>query len=261
MQPDASRDDVSQQCPLCGVGQPASSRYPDYICAACVGEARDDAGHPVDFRNTAMSGGYECVRMDSGASSSSHRCFIRGIECHADEARFGGIVVRPLASIVPLDLPRCSVPALLAAHSTILAELKARGILRSMNNPTGDYTEWLVSSRLGLRLESNSAKGFDARDPDGRRFQIKGRRCTPHNRSTQLGVIRNLEDGDFDMLAAVVFDQDWAVTHAALIPHAVVGTIAQFRSHVRGHVMRLTPAIMSRADVEDITDILRCQKQ
>jgi hypothetical protein len=198
------------------------------------------------------------VCIATGEASSSHRCFIRGVECHADEAKFGGVVVIPAIPVVPLeDLSRCSVPALLAAHSTILAELKGRGILRSMNNPTGDYTEWLVSSRLGLRLETNSAKGFDACKPDGLRYQIKGRRCTPANPSTQLGVIRNLEDKDFDVLAAVVFDQNWTVSYAALIPHAVVEKIAQFRPHVRGHVMRLTPSIMARPDVEDISELLR----
>lgn len=258
MQPGAGPEDVSQECPLCRVGQPASARYPNYVCAGCVADARDDMGRPVDFQNTAMSGGYEAVCISTGEASSSHRCFIRGVECHAGEAKFGGIVVTPCVSVVPLeDLSRFSVPALLAAHSTILSELKERRILRSMNNPTGDYTEWLVSSRLSLRLETNSAKGFDASDADGLRYQIKGRRCTPANPSTQLGVIRNLEDTSFDVLAAVVFDQDWAVTCAALIPHAVVAEVAKYRPHVRGHVMRLTQSLVSHPDVHDISDVLR----
>jgi hypothetical protein len=257
-QPDANPDDLSQQCPLCGVGQPASSRYPDYICTSCVADARNDMGRPVDFQNTAMSGGYEAVCIDTGQTSDSHRCFIRGIECYAGEAKFGGVVVTPSISAVSLeDLSRFSVSALLAAHSTILAELKERRIVRSMNNPTGDYTEWLVSSRLGLRLETNSAKGFDACDAGGVRYQIKGRRCTSANPSTQLGVIRNLKEQDFDVLAAVVFDEDWEVTYAALIPHAVVAEVAQFRPHVRGHVMRLTRSIVARSDVEDISELLR----
>jgi hypothetical protein len=215
-------------------------------------------GRPVDFQNTAMSGGYEAVCISTGETSSSHRCFIRGIECYADEAKFGGIVVTPSISEVPLEnLSRFSVSALLEAHSTILAELKERRILRSKNNPTGDYTEWLVSSRLGLRLEANSVRGFDACNAGGVRYQIKGRRCTPANPSTQLGVIRNLEDKDFDVLAAVVFDENWAVTYAALIPHAVVAEVGQFRPHIRGHVMRLTRNIVARPDVEDISELLR----
>jgi hypothetical protein len=42
-----------------------------------------------------MSGGYEAVCIATGEVSRSHRCFIRGVECDADEARFGGIVVTP----------------------------------------------------------------------------------------------------------------------------------------------------------------------
>ncbi len=255
MQPSAEPGDVSQQCPLCAQGQPASSRYPDYICADCVAGAVDGAGRPIDFQNTGLTGGFEAVYLASGETSTSHRCFIRGIECHADEARFGGIVVRPAGAVRLDDLPRFSVTALLTAQSAILDELKDRKILRSRNNPTGDYAEWLVSSRLGLQLETNSAKGFDAQ-LGGVRYQIKGRRRTSDNRSTQLGVIRNLDENDFDLLAAVVFDQDWSVAFAALIPHAVVGEIAAYRKHVHGHVMHLRPSLLSRPEVQDITAVL-----
>jgi hypothetical protein len=95
-QPDADPYDVSQPCPLCKIGQPASSRYPNYVCSSCVAEAKDAFGRAVDFQNTAMSGGYEAVCIATGEVSRSHRCFIRGVECDADEARFGGIVVTPV---------------------------------------------------------------------------------------------------------------------------------------------------------------------
>src|SRR5262249_10441068 len=51
---------------------------------------------------------------------------------------------------------------LLSAHCAILDELRKRDIIRSKNNPTGAYTEWLVSVWRGLRLENKSAKGWDA---------------------------------------------------------------------------------------------------
>ena len=44
------------------------------------------------------------------------------------------------------DLPDLSVPELLAAHSSVIDELRRCGIVRSKNNPTGDYAEWLVST-------------------------------------------------------------------------------------------------------------------
>lgn len=150
-----------------------------------------------------------------------------------------------------------TISELLSLHGAVLDELKSRGVVRSKNNPTGDYAEWLVSARLGLALETNSAKGFDATDSQGLRYQIKGRRVTPDNPSTQLGVIRNLDGRDFDFLVAVVFDRDWTVLRAAKIPHGVVGTLASFRPHVNGHVMHLRPTILDVQGVEDISAVLR----
>jgi hypothetical protein len=155
-----------------------------------------------------------------------------------------------------VDWSGLGVTALLDAHCAILEELRKRGILRSKNNPTGDYAEWLVSTKLGLTLENNSSKGWDATDANGVRYQIKGRRVTPDNRSTQLSVIRNLEGKDFDVLIAVVFDAAWRVRSAAKIPHDVVGKLASFRQHVNGHVMHLRPTVFSFPTVEDVTALL-----
>ena len=84
-----------------------------------------------------------------------------------------------------IDLTGLTIDELLATHSVILDELRHRNVIRSKNNPTGDYTEWLVSTKLNLTLETNSAKGFDATDSHGLRYQIKGRRGTPENKSIQ----------------------------------------------------------------------------
>ncbi|CAJ0698272.1 hypothetical protein R77591_04955 [Ralstonia mannitolilytica] len=43
------------------------------------------------------------------------------------------------------DMETCSVLDLLKMHSAVLDELKRRQIVRTGNNPTGDYTE--VSTR------------------------------------------------------------------------------------------------------------------
>jgi hypothetical protein len=159
-------------------------------------------------------------------------------------------------SMLTLNWSTLSIPELLAAHCAILGELKKREVVRSKNNPTGDYAEWLVSTNLGLRLESNSAKGYDATDANGVRYQIKGRRITPDNPSTQLSVIRNLDTKGFDVLIAVVFDESWQVRSAAKIPHDIVCKLATFRDHVNGHVMYLRPSVFTHPTVEDISSML-----
>src|SRR5262245_42017256 len=97
----------------------------------------------------------------------------------------------------------------LRAYAELMDELRSRGVCRSSNNPVADYTEWLVAKKLSLELRGNSASGYDAVDEAGRRYQVKGRRLTPQNQSTQLSALRNLEDVPFDLLAAVVYNPDF----------------------------------------------------
>jgi hypothetical protein len=151
------------------------------------------------------------------------------------------------------DFTELTIAELLVTHSAVLDELRRRAVIRSKNNPTGDYTEWLVSTKLGLTLETKSVKGFDATDSRGLRYQIKGRRVTPENKSTQLSVIRNLEGKDFEFLVGVVFDANWQVRYAAKIPHRAVAKLATFRPHVNGYTMHLRPTVFKYPSVEDIS--------
>lgn len=49
---------------------------------------------PLEFRNTAISGGFEARYAQTQKIRRSHVCFVRGIRCWADEARYGGIVLQ-----------------------------------------------------------------------------------------------------------------------------------------------------------------------
>jgi hypothetical protein len=141
-------------------------------------------------------------------------------------------------------------------HADILDELKRRSVVRSKNNPLGDYTEWLVSKLLGLKLESNSTAGFDAMDSKKVRYQIKGRRITPNNKSRQLSAIRNMSKKPFDFLIGVIFDQNYKVICAAQIPHKVVSEIASYRSYVNGHIMHLREGVLQDKRIKDLTERL-----
>jgi hypothetical protein len=151
---------------------------------------------------------------------------------------------------------------LLAEHSAVLEKLRELNVVRSKNNPTGDYAEWLVSECLNLVLEKNSSKGYDATGRvDGLHYQIKGRRITSDNKSTQLGVIRNLDESDFDFLIAVIFKPDWEIAYAAKIPrHVVCKLKGNYRQHVNGFILRLPRTIFEKdPNIENITDQLRNQ--
>lgn len=115
-----------------------------------------------------------------------------------------------------LRIGKMSVSELLKLYADILKELRTRKVIRSSNSPLGDYTEDLVCKKLGLHPSNNSNAGFDATDNRKRRYQIKSRRLTPENSSTQLGAIRDLDKKPFDFLVGVVFKPDFEVDYAAM---------------------------------------------
>ena len=143
---------------------------------------------------------------------------------------------------------------LLQSHSAVIEELRRRGVVRTNNNPIGDYTEWLVCGRLGLTAEGNSRAAYDAEDAEGIRYQIKGRRTGLN--SVQFSPIRNLEQRGFDFAIAVAFADDFAIRFAVQIPYAVVPLLATYRAHVNGHVLILTDSVVEHSEVEDITSRL-----
>lgn len=85
---------MSQACPICGVAVPPVPRYPRYVCERCAGRAVAADGRPLRFCNADVSGGFEARYADTDETYASHACWIDGIRCHADEARFGGIVIQ-----------------------------------------------------------------------------------------------------------------------------------------------------------------------
>jgi len=151
-----------------------------------------------------------------------------------------------------MDLRELSVKELLQLHSSIINELKRRKIVRTKNNPVGDYTEWLVAKGIGLELAGNSSTGYDGIDSEGVKFQIKGRRVTPDNKSRQLSAIRKLDEKTFDQLAAVIFDENYEIIDAVLIPHEVIGEYAKYRSHVNAHILLLKGPILNDPRVREI---------
>ena|ERR1044071_2293242 len=91
-----------------------------------------------------------------------------------------------------MDTSQLNARQLLALHAKVADELRARGITRSSNNPTGDLAEYLFCKAFEWKQAGNSNAHTDAIGPDGTRYQIKGRRMTRHNKSRQLGAIRDL---------------------------------------------------------------------
>ena len=156
-----------------------------------------------------------------------------------------------------LDLGKLTAPELLALHARLADTLRERGITRTSNNPTGDLAEHLFCKAFEWQQENNSKAHFDAVAANGDKYQIKGRRITRHNKSRQLGAIRNFEDQGFSFLAGVLFNEDYTVLRAAIIPFAVVKEQAKFIAHTNSHKFMLNEDVWKAERVEDVTDRLR----
>jgi hypothetical protein len=156
-----------------------------------------------------------------------------------------------------MNLAESSPQELLALHAKIVDALRERGILRTANNPTGDLAEHLFCKARGLEPEKNSRRGFDAIDQDGKRYQIKARRCAPKDKLRQLSAIRNLDNADFDFLIGIVFSLDYTIQQAAQIPYLVVKDLATPDGHINGHRFLLKDDVWNVPGVKDITDELK----
>ena len=156
-----------------------------------------------------------------------------------------------------MDLSELTPPQLLALHAKLGDELRTRGITRSANNPTGDLAEYLFCKAFGWKQAGNSNANVDAIGLDGTRYQIKGRRLTKANNSRQLSAIRDLGGAHFDFLAGVLFNQDYTVLRAALIPHVVALDRATFVEHTNSHKFLLRDDIWNAAGVRDVTARLK----
>jgi hypothetical protein len=137
-------------------------------------------------------------------------------------------------------------------YAQVIKELQAMGILRT-KNILGDYTEWLVVTTLGLTLVGNSNAAYDALDDVGTKYQIKGRQPTLTNKSTQLGVLRSLDNQDFDYLVAILFGLDFTPDLVIKAPFSVIKQHARYMERVNGYRIHLQGTWLNEPGVENIT--------
>ncbi|RTZ48051.1 hypothetical protein EKL30_03555 [Candidimonas sp. SYP-B2681] len=156
-----------------------------------------------------------------------------------------------------MEIEYLSVQQLLELHCDAIAELRHRGVLRTKNNPVGDYAEWLVSVAFGLTLANNSSADYDAISKSGKKIQIKARRVTVDNKSRQLGVLRNLEAQGFDELIIVIFDGHFQITNAYSLPHSVAVQYSTYKPHVNGHILHARGALLTDPRLQDVSAELR----
>jgi hypothetical protein len=85
-----------QYCPICKAAVKPSERYRRYLCDSCAQFASAPDGRRLGFSNEGMHGGFIADFVGAGTNYASHVCFVKGVPCWADEARFGGIVIEAI---------------------------------------------------------------------------------------------------------------------------------------------------------------------
>lgn len=90
-------------CPGCAAMVPTNPHYPKAFCAACVANAAtDSAGTPLDsVKDPHMALAYRLAGSSTWQPAASILCRIRGPKAVVNQARFGGLVAKPLATPSP----------------------------------------------------------------------------------------------------------------------------------------------------------------
>jgi len=161
-----------------------------------------------------------------------------------------------------IDLQKLENKKLLQLYGSLMEELRKRKLVRSSNNPVSDYAEKFVCDKLNLSLAGKSSKGYDAIDDNtGIRYQIKARRLTSHNRSRQLGVIRNLDQRLFDFLIAVIFNESFETVEIWKIPRKIIPKYARYSKHQNGHILVLAGKVLEDETVSLVSGSARSEKE
>ena len=150
-----------------------------------------------------------------------------------------------------------SVSELLALHASTLDELRRRRIVRSANGPGGDYAEFLCVRAFGWKLAGKSCSGYDAIDRNNFKYQVKSRRIINVKTPRQLSALRNMDRMPFDFVAGILFNADYSVMRAAIVPHQLIRQRARFNEHTNSSIFYLNDSVWSLPDVRDITAELR----
>lgn len=147
---------------------------------------------------------------------------------------------------------------LLSDYARSIDALYDRQIIRT-RNVVGCYAEYLFANAMHWSLERNAARGFDAKDAGGNRYQIKARRITRRNTSTQLGDLPPGESQEFEALAAIVFGETFDVVRAAIIPTRTL--LALRTSNAKRPRFHLRESVLDAPGVINATEQLRAAQK
>jgi hypothetical protein len=91
-------------CPICFLPVKANPRYPEQVCSVCVKRATDEVGRSIRFSQQCSTydlfgtSTLKACYLANNEKYESNMCWIDGVPCRAEIARYGGIVIQKLLS-------------------------------------------------------------------------------------------------------------------------------------------------------------------
>lgn len=103
---------------------------------------------------------------------------------------------------------------LMQEYADLKKKLNDFDICRTERDPTGDYAEWLIASKLNLqRAENTVQSGYDLVSLDtGVTYQVKARRIFKEH--PYKVSIKKYNEYRFDYLILVLFKEDFSILRA-----------------------------------------------
>ncbi|MBN9152130.1 MAG: hypothetical protein J0H56_12035 [Micrococcales bacterium] len=145
-----------------------------------------------------------------------------------------------------------TVGEILHAYSSLLAELRRRGLVRTHNAPIGDLAEYACAAYYEEELAANSEKSYDLLAADGRRVQVKVRNVRPDTHPS--ATFSSIRSTNFDICVFILASAITNSIEAAYewTPEEILAQ-GRFSSHTNSTVIRINKV---RAGVagKDITE-------
>jgi len=86
--------DMYYTCPTCSNVITKNKKYPTEICDECWYLTKNKNGRDIHFANKGINGRF--LSMVGEKVVNQHQCFVNGIECYADEGKYGGIIIEAI---------------------------------------------------------------------------------------------------------------------------------------------------------------------
>ena len=91
---------TGQVCPICKKEVRKNERYSKYLCQDCATRTTDENGIPVWFSDGKYDPKEDVIQIgfygmyEDRDEYDSNICYVNGVKCKAEPARFGGIVIQ-----------------------------------------------------------------------------------------------------------------------------------------------------------------------